>query len=306
MILVTGGAGFIGSNFVREYPGECIVLDSMTYAGDAENLRGVKHVFLQGDICDRVKVKHILHRYRPEAIVHFAAESHVTASIYSPEHFVQTNVLGTMTLLEEALQWGLKFLHVSTDEVYGSLGPNDAPFTEQHPYRPNNPYAASKAAADVMVRSYHSTYDLPAIITNCGNNYGPYQHPEKLIPKLTGQALLDEPLTVHGDGKDVRDWIHVSDHCAALRLLLAKGTPGETYNIGASNEWQNIQIARAICGFLDVDEEQIVLVRNRVAQDRRYALDATKLRALGWHPAIPFEVGLKSVVEWYEERHAHV
>jgi dTDP-glucose 4,6-dehydratase len=301
LILVTGGAGFIGSNFVRTYPGECVVVDSLTYAGDQENLRGVDHVFLTADIRDRVKIKHILHRYRPEAIVHFAAESHVTASIYSPEHFLGTNVLGTLTLLEEALQWETKFLHVSTDEVYGSLEPGDAPFTEEHPYRPNNPYAASKAAADIWVRCYFHTYGLPAIITNCGNNYGPFQHPEKLIPKLVGQAMRGEALTVHGDGEDVRDWIHVSDHCAALRLLLDKGEIGQTYNIGASNELTNMQVAQMISWSMP-GATPIKLVPNRVAQDRRYALDASKLRALGWAPQIPFERGIKETVDWYADR----
>lgn len=253
-----------------------------------------------GDIRDRVLVKHILHRYRPEAIVHFAAESHVDSSIYNPEHFVGTNVLGTMTLLEEALQWGIKFLHVSTDEVYGALSEFDLPFTEDSPYRPNNPYAASKACSDMMVRTYHRSYGLPTIITNCGNNYGPYQHPEKLIPKLVRQAKAGGPLTIHGDGKDVRDWVHVQDHCSALRLLLEKGEPGHSYNIGAGNEKMNLEVAYAIDEL--IPSVGIKLVENRVAQDRRYAICADKLSALGWTPQIPFADGLKETVDWYASR----
>lgn len=302
MILVTGGLGFIGCNFVRSYPSECVVLDRVTYASDPSNLDGVPHIAIQGDIRDRVLVKHLLYRYQPTAIVHFAAESHVGSSIWNPEHFLGTNVLGTATLLEEAFQWGTRFLHVSTDEVYGSLEPEDAPFTEDSPYRPNNPYSASKAASDCIVRCYHKTFGLPTIITHCGNNYGPYQHPEKLIPKLVGQAVRGEDLTIHGDGQDIRDWVHVEDHCAALRLLLEKGVPGETYNIGADAEWKNIEIARAICGLMEIGEDAIKLVPNRIAQDRRYGLNAGKLRALGWKPAKRFEAGLVETVRWYEER----
>lgn len=302
MILVTGGAGFIGSEFVRSVEEECIILDRLTYAGDPQNVAATEHIFIHGDICDRILVKHILYRYRPTAIVHFAAESHVDTSFHNPEHFFNTNVIGTMTLLEEARLWGTKFLHISTDEVYGSLPPDHPPFTEESPYRPSNPYAASKAASDLMVRCFNKSYGLPTIITNCGNNYGENQHPEKLIPKFVRMAKRGEPMTLHGDGMDVRDWIHVSDHCSALRLLLKKGTWGESYNIGANEEHTNLHIAEQISDAIlrsEMVKTEIAFIPDRMSQDRRYAINASKLRALGWVPSASFDESLVTTIRWY-------
>jgi dTDP-glucose 4,6-dehydratase len=331
MLLVTGGAGFIGANFVvstLEATGEPIVnVDKLTYAGNVRNLDAVRadarHRFIQGDICDRELVRTLLKTHRARAIVHFAAESHVDRSIAGPAEFVQTNVVGTWALLEEARAWwdatgrdaGFRFVHVSTDEVYGSLGPADAAFTEETPYAPNSPYAASKAAADHMVRAYHHTYGLPTLTTNCSNNYGPRQFPEKLIPLVIRNALAGEPLPVYGDGKNVRDWLYVGDHCEAVRLVLEKGVVGETYNIGGETERANIDVVRTICTLLDRMRprrqgsyaELIRYVTDRPGHDRRYAMDITKIRReLGWRPRESYESGLEKTVRWYldnMERH---
>jgi dTDP-glucose 4,6-dehydratase len=326
MLLVTGGAGFIGSNFVLStigQTGEPIVnLDKLTYAGSRASLRSLaddaRHVFVHGDICDRALVRRLLERHRPRAIVHFAAESHVDRSIEGPAEFVQTNVTGTFCLLEEARpHWeklparerdGFRFLHVSTDEVYGSLGPDEPPFTEETPYAPNSPYAASKAAADHLVRAYHHTYGLPTLTTNCSNNYGPYQFPEKLIPLMIRNALAGEPLPVYGDGQNVRDWLYVLDHCDAVRLVLEKGRIGETYNIGGESERRNIDLVRTLCALLDeasprrtgCHAELITFVKDRPGHDRRYAIDFSKVRGeLDWRPKETFESGLRKTVQWY-------
>jgi dTDP-glucose 4,6-dehydratase len=326
MLLVTGAAGFIGSNFVlssRADSDEPIVtLDKLTYAGNLRNLdalRGdTRHVFLRGDIRDRAAVKQALERHRPRAIVHFAAESHVDRSIVGPADFIETNIVGTWSLLEEArAYWGalpagerdaFRFLHVSTDEVYGSLGPQDPPFTESTPYAPNSPYAASKAAADHLVRAYRHTYGLPTLTGNCSNNYGPFQFPEKLIPLMIRNALAGEPLPVYGDGRQVRDWLYVLDHCDAIRRILEKGKVGETYNVGGNTEKENIDVVRAVCAILDRERpkksgsyaQQISFVKDRPGHDRRYAIDGSKLRAqLGWQPAETFESGLAKTVKWY-------
>ena len=328
MLLVTGGAGFIGSNFILsslESSDEPILnLDKLTYAGNLHNLdalRGdARHVFLRGDICDRSLVKQALERHRPRAIVHFAAESHVDRSILGPAEFIDTNIVGTWNLLEEARaywaalpaaeQEAFRFLHVSTDEVYGSLGPSDPAFTESTPYAPSSPYAASKAAADHLVRAYHHTYALPTLTGNCSNNYGPYQFPEKLIPLMIRNALAGEALPVYGDGQQVRDWLYVLDHCAALRRILERGRVGQTYNIGGNSERKNIDVVRALCAILDRDvpkksgsyDRQISFVKDRPGHDRRYAIDGSKLRAeLAWAPAQTFESGLASTVHWYIE-----
>jgi dTDP-glucose 4,6-dehydratase len=324
MLLVTGGAGFIGSNFVLSTiaaAGEGIVnLDKLTYAGNLRNLdalRGDKrHVFVRGDICDRPLVKRLLEEHRPRAIVHFAAESHVDRSISGPAEFVQTNVVGTFCLLEEAKEYwsraggAFRFLHVSTDEVYGTLGPDDPAFTESTPFAPNSPYAASKAAADHMVRAYHHTYGLPTLTTNCSNNYGPLQFPEKLIPLMIQQALAGKPLPVYGDGQNVRDWLYVLDHCEGVRAVLERGRLGETYNIGGNSERRNIDLVTALCGLLDELRprrqgryaELISFVKDRPGHDRRYAIDASKMRReLGWSPAESFETGLRKTVQWYLE-----
>ena len=328
MLLVTGGAGFIGANFVLSMiaqTGEPVVnLDKLTYAGSLRNLESLagdaRHVFVRGDIADRPLVRGLLAAHRPRAIVHFAAESHVDRSIEGPAEFMQTNVIGTFCLLEEArAHWqGLggaererfRFLHISTDEVYGSLGPADAAFTEQTPYAPNSPYAASKAAADHLVRSWRHTYGLPTLTTNCSNNYGPYQFPEKLIPLTIANALAGKPLPVYGDGRNVRDWLYVLDHCAALRAVLERGRIGETYNIGGASEKQNLEVVREICLLLDEarprkagrHEELIALVKDRPGHDRRYAIDASKIaRELGWRPQETFESGLAKTVRWYLE-----
>ena len=325
MILVTGGAGFIGSNFVLQWIGAVsdplVNLDKLTYAGNPENLATLKgnarHVFVRGDIGDRVLVGRLLQEHKPRAIVNFAAESHVDRSIHGPADFVHTNVMGTFALLEEARAYwsalpqpqkdAFRFLHVSTDEVYGSLGPGDAPFTESTPYAPNSPYAASKAAADHLLRAYHHTYGFPGITTNCSNNYGPCQFPEKLIPLMILNGWRQKPLPVYGDGKNIRDWLYVGDHCAAVRLALAKGRPGETYNIGAHGEMNNLDVIKAICILLDEarpshapHENLISFVKDRPGHDRRYAMDSRKIRSeLGWKPQENFASGLRKTVEWY-------
>ena len=323
MLLVTGGAGFIGSNFVRSTlaeTGEPIVnLDKLTYAGNLGNLdslRGdARHVFVQGDICDRALVGDLLRKHKPRAIVHFAAESHVDRSISGPAPFVQTNVVGTFSLLEEGRIFfqnlkekereAFRFLHVSTDEVYGSLGPQDPAFTETTPYTPNSPYAASKAASDHLVRAYRHTYGLPTLTTNCSNNYGPYQFPEKLIPLMIHNALAGKPLPVYGDGSNVRDWLYVLDHCEAVRLVLERGRMGETYNIGGNAEKTNNEVVGMICDLLKEYKPRISHVTDRPGHDRRYAMNVAKIsKELGWKPRESFETGLKKTVQWYLENRA--
>ena len=325
MILVTGGAGFIGSNFVLDWlahEGTPLVnFDKLTYAGNANNLASLRddprHVFVRGDICDRDHVRSVLEEHRPSAIVHFAAESHVDRSIHGPGEFIETNVVGTFSLLEEARAYWMdlsaaererfRFLHVSTDEVYGSLGPHDPAFSESTAYSPNSPYAASKAASDHLVRAYHHTYALPTVTTNCSNNYGPYQFPEKLIPLVIVNALEGKPLPLYGDGRNVRDWLYVGDHCEAVRVVLARGITGETYNVGGSAERANIDVVSAICAILDELHREgapharlITYVTDRPGHDRRYAIDASRIRAeLGWQPRNRFETGLRATVEWY-------
>jgi dTDP-glucose 4,6-dehydratase len=326
MLLVTGGAGFIGSNFVIStiaQTGEPIVnLDKLTYAGNLANLGSLhtdsRHVFVQGDICDRDLVKDLLRKHQPRAIVHFAAESHVDRSIRGPAEFVQTNVVGTFCLLEEARDYfdrlpgaergGFRFLHVSTDEVYGSLGPDDPPFAETNQHAPNSPYAASKAGADHLVRSYHHTYGLPTLTTNCSNNYGPYQFPEKLIPLVLRNALAGAPLPIYGDGRNVRDWLYVLDHCEAVRLVLERGRVGETYNIGGNAEKPNIEVVRTICELLEQTRPcasgtylgLVSYVKDRPGHDRRYAMDAGKIeRELGWRPKESFISGMRKTIHWY-------
>jgi dTDP-glucose 4,6-dehydratase len=327
MILVTGAAGFIGANFVMDWLAlndEAVLnLDKLTYAGNPENLAGLQdnpnHVFVQGDIGDRALLDRLLAEYRPRAVVNFAAESHVDRSIHGPEDFIQTNVVGTFHLLESVrAYWGgleaeakdaFRFLHVSTDEVYGTLGPQDAPFTETTPYTPNSPYSASKAASDHLVRAYHHTYGLPVLTTNCSNNYGPYHFPEKLIPLMIVNALAGKPLPVYGDGMQVRDWLYVKDHCSAIRRVLEAGRLGETYNVGGWNEKPNIEIVKTVCTLLDglrprADGQpyasQISYVKDRPGHDRRYAIDASKIhRELGWKPAETFESGIRKTVQWY-------
>ena len=318
MILVTGGAGFIGANFVLSTlkdSGEPIVnLDKLTYAGNLGNLQSLRndsrHVFVKGDICDRELVRRLLNQYKPRAIVHFAAESHVDRSIAGPAAFVETNVVGTFSLLEEARAFSkdIRFLHVSTDEVYGSLSPDDPAFSETTPYAPNSPYSASKAAADHLVRAYHHTYGMATLTTNCSNNFGPYQFPEKLIPLTIRNALAGKPLPVYGDGRNVRDWLYVLDHCEALRLVLERGRAGETYNIGGGTEEANIDLVRKLCSLLDEASprkagryaELITFVKDRPGHDRRYAIDSSKIaRELGWRPRESFESGLAKTVRWY-------
>ena len=325
MILVTGGAGFIGANFVLDWlaaGGEPVVnLDKLTYAGNPDNLAALqgdpRHVFVHGDIGDRALVSALLERYQPRAIVHFAAESHVDRSIHGPGDFIRTNVDGTFSLLEasraylatldESRRAAFRFLHVSTDEVYGTLSPTDPPFSESTPFAPNSPYSASKAASDHLVRAWHHTYGLPVLTGNCSNNYGPLQFPEKLIPLMIANALAGKPLPVYGDGRQVRDWLYVGDHCAALRRVLEAGTPGETYNIGGWNEKANIDVVQTLCALLDELKpaarsyrEQIAFVTDRPGHDRRYAIDARKIeRELGWRPAETFETGLRKTVQWY-------
>jgi dTDP-glucose 4,6-dehydratase len=339
-LLVTGGAGFIGSNFVLDWlaapeaAGEPVVnLDALTYAGNRENLASLdgdpRHLFVQGDICDRALVDRLLAQHRPRALVHFAAESHVDRSIHGPGAFVRTNVEGTFTLLEAArAHWsalpeperaGFRFHHVSTDEVYGSLGPSDAAFTETHPYQPNSPYSASKAASDHLVRAWHHTYGLPVTTSNCSNNYGPWHFPEKLIPLMIVNALAGKPLPVYGDGQQVRDWLYVGDHCSAIRAVLARGRVGEVYNIGGWNEKPNLEIVHTVCALLDElappaargvvsaatgravqrYAELITHVKDRPGHDRRYAIDARKIeRELGWRPAETFDTGIRKTVQW--------
>lgn len=326
MILVTGGAGFIGANFVLDWiaaTGEPVLnLDALTYAGNRESLQSLdgdsRHVFVKGDICDRPLLDRLLAEHRPRAIVHFAAESHVDRSIHGPAAFIRTNIEGTYTLLEAARAYhasmdpqakaAFRFHHVSTDEVYGSLGPHDPPFTEDHTYEPNSPYSASKAASDHLVRAWHHTYGLPVLTTNCSNNYGPFHFPEKLIPLMIVNALAGKPLPVYGDGRQVRDWLYVKDHCAAIRLVLERGRVGETYNIGGWNEQYNIDIVRQICALLDElrpdpagpRERLITHVADRPGHDRRYAIDARKIeRELGWRPVETFATGLRKTVQWY-------
>lgn len=327
MILVTGGAGFIGSNFVLDWLAQSdepvVNLDALTYAGNLENLARIegdaRHVFRRGDICDAALVAGLLAEFKPRAILHFAAESHVDRSILGPGDFVRTNVNGTFTLLDAAYRhWSgldaadkqaFRFLHVSTDEVYGSLGPHDPQFSETTPYQPNSPYSASKASSDHLVRAWHHTYGLPVLTTNCSNNYGPYQFPEKLIPLVIANALAGKPLPIYGDGLNVRDWLYVGDHCDAIRQVLLRGRVGETYNVGGWNEQTNISIVRLICGILDElhpgspvtpHEKLITYVKDRPGHDRRYAIDARKLeRELGWRPAETFETGIRKTVRWY-------
>jgi dTDP-glucose 4,6-dehydratase len=331
-LLVTGGAGFIGSNFVRQCLYEekalrIINLDKLTYAGNMESLTMLKdylhHIFIHGDIADRALVKELFLKYHPEAIIHFAAESHVDRSIDGPADFMQTNIIGTFTLLEAARSYwhGLdadnrrdfRFLHVSTDEVYGSLGP-EGYFTEESPYCPTSPYSASKASSDHLVRAWHHTYGLPVLITNCSNNYGPYQFPEKLIPLMIIKALSGEPLPVYGDGLNVRDWLYVEDHCRAIRTVLEKGRPGQTYNIGGNSEKTNLEVVKTICAILDEQVPHaphlphaalLTFVKDRPSHDRRYAIDAGKIRReLGWAPQETFTTGLRKTVRWYlENRH---
>jgi dTDP-glucose 4,6-dehydratase len=319
-ILVTGGAGFIGSNFVLEWlahVGEPAVnLDKLTYAGNLANLaaleRDARHVFVRGDIGDRELVQGLLAQHRPRAILNFAAESHVDRSIHGPDDFVRTNLLGTFNLLEESrAYWGglkgadrerFRFLHVSTDEVYGSLGPQDPAFNEATPYSPNSPYSASKAGSDHLVRAYHHTYGFPTLTTNCSNNYGPFQFPEKLIPLMILNATQGKPLPVYGDGKNVRDWIHVEDHCVGLAAALERGRPGEVYNLGGSNERQNLDIVHRILDLLGKPRSLVKFVGDRPGHDRRYAIDAAKARReLGWEPRRRFEDGLAGTVAWYRE-----
>ena len=328
-ILVTGGAGFIGSNFVLNWmkagAGNVVNLDLLTYAGNPANLASLagdeRYTFVRGDICDAELVGSLLRKYEPRAIVHFAAESHVDRSIVSPEGFVRTNVMGTFTLLEQArVYWNglgegdraaFRFLHVSTDEVYGTLGPNDAAFCEETAYAPNSPYAASKAGSDHLARAYFHTFKLPVLTTNCSNNYGPFQFPEKLIPLVILNALEGKQLPVYGDGKNVRDWLFVEDHCTAIRAVLKNGRLGETYNIGGNSERTNIDVVMAICEIVDElrpragaspRRELITFVKDRPGHDRRYAIDAQKIaNELGWKPAEAFENGLRKTVRWYLE-----
>ncbi|QSI79039.1 dTDP-glucose 4,6-dehydratase [Niveibacterium microcysteis] len=325
-ILVTGGAGFIGGNFVLDWiasTGESVVnLDKLTYAGNLETLKSLesddRHTFVQGDICDRALIDSLFSTYKPRAIVHFAAESHVDRSIHGPGEFVRTNVDGTFTLLEAARAYwnglegeakaNFRFHHVSTDEVYGSLGPNDPPFTETNTYEPNSPYSASKAASDHLVRAWHHTYGLPVTTSNCSNNYGPYHFPEKLIPLMIANALAGKPLPIYGDGQQIRDWLYVTDHCSAIRTILAKGKVGEVYNVGGWNEKPNIDIVKTIIALLDELKPSpegsyarlITYVTDRPGHDRRYAIDARKIeRDLGWKPAETFETGIRKTVQWY-------
>ncbi len=324
-LLVTGGAGFIGSNFVLDWLGQSdepvINLDKLTYAGNRENLAALaedqRHVFVQGDICDRALIDRLLAEHRPRAIVHFAAESHVDRSIHGPGAFMRTNIDGTFTLLEAArAYWStlagedirrFRFHHVSTDEVYGSLKPDDPPFTETSPYQPNSPYSASKAASDHLVRAWYHTYGLPMTISNCSNNYGPYHFPEKLIPLIIANALAGKPLPIYGDGQQVRDWLYVTDHCSAIRRILEAGRPGEVYNVGGWNEMPNIDIVHAVIDLLDELQPDpagsyarlITYVTDRPGHDRRYAIDARKIeRELGWRPAESFATGIRKTVEW--------
>ena len=326
-ILVTGGAGFIGANFVLQWIAEMatpvVNLDKLTYAGNLANLASVRgdarHVFVQGDIGDTPLVAKLLAEHRPCAVVNFAAESHVDRSIHGAGEFIETNLVGTFRLLEAVRRYwqalsaaakeAFRFLHVSTDEVYGSLGPLDPAFTERHNYRPNSPYSASKAGSDHLVRAWRHTYGLPVLTTNCSNNYGPFQSPEKLTPLMITSAMQGKPLPVYGDGLNVRDWLFVNDHCSAIRAVLARGLPGEVYNIGGDCERANLEVVRAVCRTLDEflpnsahrpHERLITFVQDRPGHDRRYAIDTGKIeRELGWQPAVTFEEGLKQTIRWY-------
>jgi dTDP-glucose 4,6-dehydratase len=334
MILITGGAGFIGSNFVLDWLAQndegVVNLDKLTYAGNLENLASLaadpRHIFVQGDMGDAALVAQLLAQHQPRAVLNFAAESHVDRSIHGPEDFIQTNIVGTFHLLEAVrAYWGnlpadrksaFRFLHVSTDEVYGSLAPMEAAFTEDHRYQPNSPYSASKAASDHLVRAYHHTYGLPVLTTNCSNNYGPYHFPEKLIPLLIVNALAGKPLPVYGDGQQVRDWLYVKDHCSAIRRVLQAGRLGEVYNVGGWNEKANIEIVHRVCALLDelrpradgmAYESQITYVTDRPGHDRRYAIDARKIeRELGWKPVETFDSGISKTVQWYLDNPAWV
>ncbi len=325
MILVTGGAGFIGSNFVLDWLASTdepvINLDKLTYAGNPDNLYSIesdsRHQLVKGDICDRELVSQLMSAHKPRAIVHFAAESHVDRSIHGPGDFIRTNVDGTFSLLEAARAYcaglsdadkkNFRFLHVSTDEVFGTLSPTDPPFSETTPYAPNSPYSASKAASDHLVRAWHHTYGLPVLTSNCSNNYGPLQFPEKLVPLMIANALAGKPLPIYGDGQQVRDWLYVGDHCSAIRRILTDGKPGETYNIGGWNEKANIDVVHTLCDLLDElapgkqsYRQQIAYVTDRPGHDRRYAIDARKTeRELAWRPAETFETGMRKTVQWY-------
>jgi dTDP-glucose 4,6-dehydratase len=324
MIFVTGAAGFIGSNFVHDWLAQhaepVLSIDKMTYAGHPGNVpTHANHRFVRADIGDAATVAALLAEHKPRAVVNFAAESHVDRSIHGPADFIQTNVVGTFHLLEsvrahvngldESAQKAFRFVHVSTDEVYGSLGPSDAPFTETHRYEPNSPYSATKAASDHLVRAYHHTYGLPVLTTNCSNNYGPRHFPEKLIPLIIHNALAGKPLPIYGDGQQVRDWLYVSDHCAAIRRVLEAGMPGEVYNVGGWNEKPNLDVVHALCAALDAAKprpdgqsyaKQITFVADRPGHDRRYAIDARKIeRELGWKPVETFESGIAKTVAWY-------
>ena len=332
MILVTGGAGFIGGNFVLDWllgqdlvsePEEVLNLDKLTYAGNLATLEALKDnprlQFVHGDIADQALVSHILQEHQPRAIIHFAAESHVDRSIHGPSEFIQTNIIGTFHLLEatraywsqlpESDKGNFRFLHVSTDEVYGTLSATDAPFAETHAYEPNSPYAASKASSDHLVRAWHHTYGLPVLTTNCSNNYGPYHFPEKLIPLCILNALGGKPLPIYGDGQQVRDWLYVKDHCAAIRTVLETGVPGQTYNIGGWNEKANIEVVEQICQILDEIQPradgksytlQMTFVKDRPGHDRRYAIDAAKIEnELNWKPLETFETGIRKTIQWY-------
>src|SRR5574343_125547 len=326
-ILVTGGAGFIGANFVLDWLAQSdesvVTLDKLTYAGNLENLASLqgdaRHTFVQGDIGDRALLDRLLAEHRPRAVLHFAAESHVDRSIHGPEDFIQTNIVGSFRLLEAVRAYygqlpenekkTFRFLHVSTDEVYGSLAPDEAPFAETRRYEPNSPYSASKAASDHLVRAYHHTYGLPVLTTNCSNNYGPYHFPEKLIPLCILNALNGKPLPIYGDGQQIRDWLYVKDHCSAIRSVLASGQPGEVYNIGGWNEKTNLEVVNTLCAILDElkprndgqsYKTQITFVQDRPGHDRRYAIDARKLeKELGWKPKETFETGIRKTVQWY-------
>ena len=327
-IVVTGGAGFIGSNFVNAWVklqlGKVVTLDKLTYAGNMENLANIahdrQHVFVHADIGDRAAVANLLKTHQPRAVLNFAAESHVDRSIHGPDAFIQTNVVGTFNLLEEVRaywqqlpaneQASFRFLHVSTDEVYGSLGPNDPAFQETNQYQPNSPYSASKAASDHLVRAYHHTYGLPTLTTNCSNNYGPYHFPEKLIPLVIHNALTGKPLPIYGNGSNIRDWLFVEDHCSAIRRVLEAGVVGETYNVGGWNEKTNLDVVHTLCDILDQERpkaqgsyrDQITFVKDRPGHDQRYAIDASKIeRELGWKPAETFETGIRKTVRWYLE-----
>lgn len=334
MILVTGGAGFIGSNFVLDWLAQTnepvVNVDKLTYAGNLNNLQSLRddarHVFVHADICDNERMHALLLQYKPRGIVNFAAESHVDRSIHGPEEFVRTNVNGTFSLLEAVRAYwsglegehksSFRFLHISTDEVYGSLGKDDPPFSETTAYAPNSPYSASKAASDHLVRSYHHTYGLPTLTTNCSNNYGSYHFPEKLIPLVIANALAGKPLPIYGDGQQIRDWLYVGDHCAAIRGVLADGVPGETYNVGGRNEKANLDVVNTLCDILDAlapsssgnsYRDQITYVTDRPGHDRRYAIDASKIeRELGWTPAETFETGILKTVKWYLDNQAWV